>query len=89
MDATSNSSIYFPKYYRKFREIHGIMVKMSLPYIFLVAAIGLLTNTTTIILLSKNSITKNLKNKWTLIALGKSLVSILGHRCVRRFIDAS
>ena len=76
MNATSSVSNQH-YYYRLFRRIHGIIVQTTLPYIFLVAAIGLLTNTITIILLSKNSITKNLTNKWTLIALGKSRMSIL------------
>ena len=59
-----------PQYYHQFRIIQGILTKISFPYIFLVGFIGLITNTSTVLLLSKNFITKNLKNKWTLIALG-------------------
>ena len=60
----------FARYYHQFQVIHGVLVKISFPYIFLIAFIGLITNTSTVILLSKNNVTKNLKNKWTLIALG-------------------
>lgn len=76
MDATTNTSTFPPKYYRQFGVIYAYMMKISLPYVFLVATIGLVTNTTTVIFLSKNSITKNLKNRWALIALGKSFLSM-------------
>ncbi len=65
-----STSINFPQYYHQFRIIQGVLLKISFPYIFLIGFIGLITNTTTVVLLSKNFITKNLKNKWTLIALG-------------------
>jgi hypothetical protein len=65
-----STPIHFPQYYEQFRIIQDILTKISFPYIFLVGFIGLITNTSTVILLSKNFITKNLKNKWTLIALG-------------------
>lgn len=61
----------FSQYYSQFKEIQGVLHKFSLPYIFLLGVIGLITNTSTVLLLSKNYITKNLKNKWTLIALGR------------------
>ena len=60
-----------PQYYHQFGVIQGILTKISFPYIFIVGFIGLITYTTTVLLLSKNYITKNLKNKWTLIALGR------------------
>ncbi len=68
----SNGSIstHYPQYYNQFRIIQDVLTKISFPYIFLVGFIGLITNTSTVILLSKNFITKNLKNKCTLIALG-------------------
>jgi len=65
-----SKTINFPQYYHQFQIIQGVLVKISYPYIFLIGFIGLITNTSTVILLSKNFITKNLKNKWTLIALG-------------------
>ncbi|CAF3355649.1 unnamed protein product [Rotaria sp. Silwood1] len=72
MSTTLTPSINYTRYYHQFRIIHKILVKISFPYIFLIAIIGFITNTSTVILLSKNSITKNLKNKWTLIALALS-----------------
>jgi hypothetical protein len=59
-----------PKYYNQFRHIQTILIRITLPYIFIVACVGLITNTATIILLSKSFVTKNTKHKWTLIALG-------------------
>lgn len=61
--------VFAPHYYR-FRTIHRLLVKITLPYLFFIALLGLITNSLTVVLLSKNSATKNLKNKWTLIALG-------------------
>ena len=58
------------KYYQQFREIQGFLVRITRPYIITVASIGLITNTFTVILLSTSCMTKNLKHKWTLIALG-------------------
>jgi len=65
-----SKTVHFSQYYHQFQIIQGVLLKISLPYIFLIGFIGLITNTSTVILLSKNLITKNLKNKWTLIALG-------------------
>jgi hypothetical protein len=65
-----STSVNVSQYYHQFRIIHDILLKISFPYIFLIGFIGLITNTLTVILLSKSFITKNLKNKWTLIALG-------------------
>lgn len=64
------TSVKFPQYYYQFRVIHNALVKISFTYIFLIATIGFITNTSTVLLLSKNVITKNFKNKYTLIALG-------------------
>ncbi|CAF3889885.1 unnamed protein product [Rotaria sordida] len=72
ISTTLTLSVKYPSYYHQFRIIHNILVKISFPYIFLIASIGFITNTSTIVLLSKHSITKNLKNKWTLIALALS-----------------
>jgi len=66
----TNTSVTLPKYYHQFKNIHNILTKITFPYLFLIALIGLITNTSTVVLLSKNYITKNFKNKWTLIALG-------------------
>jgi hypothetical protein len=66
----TTTSVNLPQYYHQFKIIHSTLIKFTYPYIFLIAFIGLITNTSTVILLSKNYITKNLKNKWTLIALG-------------------
>jgi hypothetical protein len=60
-----------PKYYNKFRYIQKILIRITLPYIFIVAVVGFITNTATIVLLSKSFVTKNPRHKWTLIALGK------------------
>jgi hypothetical protein len=46
------------------------LVQITLPYIFIIACVGLITNTATIALLSKSFATQNAKNKWILIALG-------------------
>ena len=67
---TLTTSMKFSRYYDQFRIIYSVLVKISFPYIFLIATIGFITNTSTVLLLSKNFITKNMKNKWTLIALG-------------------
>lgn len=67
-----NAAINTPKYYNKFRQIQKLLVQITLPYIFLVASIGLITNTATIVLISKSLDTKNAKHKWTLIALALS-----------------
>lgn len=68
----NNSTVIpYPKYYYQFGLIQRLLEKVSLPYIFLIGFIGLITNTTTIVLLSKSFITKNLKTNWTLIALGR------------------
>ncbi|CAF0973115.1 unnamed protein product [Adineta steineri] len=65
-------TINTPKYYNQFRDIHNILVKFTNPYIFIIGFIGLITNTSTIVLLSKNFVTKSLKHKWALIALALS-----------------
>lgn len=67
-----STSIPFPEYYHQFKILLHLFNRISLPYVFLVGIIGLITNTSTVLLFSKNYITKNLKNKWTLIALGMS-----------------
>ncbi|CAF1114053.1 unnamed protein product [Adineta steineri] len=69
---TLTSSVQNLPHYYRFQKIHSILTQISYPYIFIIALIGLVTNTSTVILLSKNNITKNLKNKWTLIALALS-----------------
>ncbi len=66
----TSTLIYYPKYYHQFGIIQGVLNKISFPYIFVIGFVGVITNTSTVVLLSKNFITKNLKNKWTLIALG-------------------
>lgn len=67
-----NQTLLSPiKYYNKFRIIHGILTRITLPYIFIVGFVGLITNLFTILLLSTSCITKNLKHKWTLISLGQ------------------
>ena len=67
---TIKLAVTAPKNYIKFRYIQAFLVKITLPYIFIITCIGLFTNTSTIVLLSKSSVTKNLRHKWTLIALG-------------------
>ena len=67
---TIKLAVTVPKYYNKFRNIQAILIRITMPYIFIITCIGLVTNTATIILLSKSSVTKNLRHKWTLIALG-------------------
>ncbi|UJR25001.1 hypothetical protein I4U23_006362 [Adineta vaga] len=62
----------YAPYYYQFRRIHRLLVKITFPYLFFISFIGLITNTLTVILLLKNNVTKNLKNKWTLIALALS-----------------
>jgi hypothetical protein len=59
-----------PKYYNKFRRIQNLLIRITLPYICIVACIGFITNTATIVLLSRSFLTNNTKHKWTLIALG-------------------
>jgi glycine cleavage system protein P-like pyridoxal-binding family len=71
-----STAINLPRYYHQFQIIQSVLLKISYPYIFLIGFIGLITNTSTVVLLSKNFITKNLKNKWTLIALGMFLFRI-------------
>ncbi|CAF1564707.1 unnamed protein product [Rotaria magnacalcarata] len=66
---TITSAINLPNHYYKFRNIHNILTQISFPYIFIIVCLGLITNTLTIVLLSKGFVTKNLKHKWTLIAL--------------------
>lgn len=66
-----NQSSHQPlKYYHQFREIQGFLVRITQPYIFTVASIGLISNTFTVLLLATSCMTKNFKHKWTLIALG-------------------
>lgn len=72
MDFTTPLSITTPKYYNQFRSIQLVLVKITNPYIFTISCLGLITNTSTIALLSKSFLTKNLRHKWTLIALGTS-----------------
>lgn len=56
----------------KMMYIQQILLNISIPYIIIVAMIGIPGNVLTIILLSKRSLTKNFNN-CTLIALGKKL----------------
>ncbi|CAF4549334.1 unnamed protein product, partial [Rotaria socialis] len=70
--ATKTSAINLPENYYKFRKIHNILAQISLPYISVIVCLGLITNTLTIVLLSKGFVTKDLKHKWTLIALALS-----------------
>ncbi|CAM4792903.1 unnamed protein product [Rotaria magnacalcarata] len=72
MTTTLTTSMKLSQYCDQFRIIHSIFVKISFPYIFLIANIGFITNTSTVLLLPKNFITKNMKNKWALIALALS-----------------
>jgi Co/Zn/Cd efflux system component len=67
---STTALVHFPQYYLRFQIIQDVLAKISFPYLFSIAFIGLITNTSTIILLSKNNITKSLKNKSILIALG-------------------
>ena len=62
-----------PKYYHQFHRIQYILTRTTLPFIFIVALIGLITNTATIVLLSRSFVTNNTRHKWTLIALGMLL----------------
>lgn len=57
------------------RNVLHILIKISIPYIFLVSIIGIGGNFLTIIMLLKKSISKNFNN-CTLIALGKWIHSI-------------
>lgn len=68
---TAQLVINTPKYYNKFRQIQYLLIRVTLPYICILASVGFITNTATIVLLSKNFVTKNTRHKWTLIALGK------------------
>jgi len=72
----SSTTIPFSDHYYHFKSIKRILDQISIPYLLLVGFIGLITNTSTIVLLSRHFITKNLKNKWTLIALGTLIVVI-------------
>ena len=67
-----STPIRLPEYYHQFGVLLRIFHQISLPYIFLIGLVGLITNTSTVLLFSKNFISKNLKNKWTLIALGNA-----------------
>lgn len=66
-----------PKYYNKFGHIQNLLVQITFPYIFIVAFVGFITNTATIVLLTKSFVTKNTRHKWTLIALGMSNIRSL------------
>jgi hypothetical protein len=68
--AVMKLAVNTPKYYNKFRDIQTLLIRISMPYIFIITCVGLITNSSTIVLLSKSSVTKNLRHKWTLIALG-------------------
>ncbi len=68
--ATNNSEINLPKFYIIFGNLNHMLTRFTNPYIFVVACIGLITNTSTIVLLSKSFLTKNLRHRWTLVALG-------------------
>jgi len=59
-----------PKYYVIFGNINDMMMRFVNPYKLVVAFIGLITNTLTIVLLSKSFLTKNPRHIWTLVALG-------------------
>lgn len=59
-----------PVYYHQFHRIQIILTRITLPFLFIVALIGLITNTATIVLLSRSFVTNNTRHKWTLIALG-------------------
>ncbi|CAF0827032.1 unnamed protein product [Adineta ricciae] len=65
-------TINTPKYYNKFQQIQMLLVKFTNPYILIISCIGLIANSSTIVLLSRSFITKNLRHKWTLIALACS-----------------
>ncbi|CAF3457353.1 unnamed protein product [Rotaria sp. Silwood1] len=69
---TIKSAINIPNNHDKFRSIHSILVQITIPYIFIIVCIGLITNTLTIVFLSKGFVTKNLRHKWTLLALALS-----------------
>ncbi|CAF0955765.1 unnamed protein product [Rotaria sordida] len=69
---TIKSAIKTPHYYNKFRVIHSILNQITFPYLIIIVCIGLITNTLTIVFLSKDFVTKNLGHKWTLIALAFS-----------------
>ena len=56
--------------YFKFQQIQDFIFRITLPYIFIVGIVGLVTNIFTVFLLSNSYATKNLKHKWALIALG-------------------
>ena len=60
-----------PQNYHQFKIIHRILRKCFIPYIFSIASLGLVTNMATVVLLSRSHFTKNLRNKWTLTALGQ------------------
>jgi hypothetical protein len=73
--ATIELEIHRQDYYNIFKNLHHMMIRYTNPYIFAVACIGLVTNTLTIILLSKiflskSFLTKNPRHIWTLVALG-------------------
>lgn len=77
--------VHTPKSYPQFHRIQSILTSTTLPFIFIVACIGLLTNTATIVLLSRSFLTNNTRQKWTLIALGMlsfshELFSLSSHR---------
>ena len=67
---TSGVIVHTPKDYHEFHRIQSILTRTTLPFIFIVACIGLITNTATIVLLSRSFVTNNTRQKWTLIALG-------------------
>ena len=80
MDMTNLSNtlitpMNMPQNYHQFKIIHRILRKCFIPYIFSIASLGIVTNTATVILLSRSHFTKNLRNKWTLTALGRSIDS--------------
>lgn len=72
LTSISTASLVLPQLYRDFQLIHQLLAKFFLSYIFIIGSVGLVTNAVTVVLLSKSLITKNLKNRWTLIALGMS-----------------
>ncbi|UJR24735.1 hypothetical protein I4U23_006109 [Adineta vaga] len=72
MPTRTKTSVDLATNYLKFQTNDNFPSKISLTYLFLISLIGLITNISTIILISKNSVTKNLKIKWALIALALS-----------------
>jgi len=76
-----NIVINTSNYYNKFRHIQNLLIRITLPYVFIVASVGLITNTATILLLPKSFVTKNSRHRWTLIALGMLNIKYIHFLC--------